>query len=170
MIWENKSLARIPLAFAAVCLAGGYAIAGRWIGVPIILLWCLAWWFMRKMPGSWTPPLLLAAAVCLSGFGLLSGAPTLLMIISAAAALAGWDLALMEQAPGSQVQIQRGTRLRSRHLQSLAIALLLGITTAALGSIARLQIPFWLMLLLVVLAFAALDRVARGLIVPGQKK
>lgn len=150
-------------AFAAACLAAGFALCGRWFALLLVGLWLLAWWLSRKISNPWMAPLLLEVGVCLAGLGVLAGAPFFLMILSAAAALAGWDLSFTEAAPGGPAQMQPGARLWNRRVQTLATAITLGVASAGIGAVVRLQVPFALMLLLVVLAFASLDRVMGAL-------
>jgi hypothetical protein len=97
------------------------------------------------------------------GVGLLLAAGPELMILSAALALAGWDLLLWEHALPADLPAAMLSRLAVSHYRSLALALALGLLAALAGGLLRLQLPFGVLIFLVLLALVSLDRLWRAL-------
>jgi hypothetical protein len=147
------------------CLTGGYGMAGFWpAGIAALLplaglgLAALAALAARR-PAGWLPAVCLAALVCLAGGGLLAGAPVLLMIGGATAALAAWSLANLDRALAGVPPSESEARLERVHLLTLALALGLGLLLGAAGALLPLPIPFALLVALVLLDLYSLDRV-----------
>jgi hypothetical protein len=119
----------------------------------------LAWLFAIKWPFGFLSSLALVFSVSLAAAGLLTGATPLLMMLGAALALAGWDVVLWNRDLASNSTSTPLTLIESKHYQSLAVALGLGLLAAIAGRMFRIQIPFGGMFLLVILAFIGLERV-----------
>jgi hypothetical protein len=111
------------------------------------------------------PSVALAASVSIGAAGLLTGAPSFLMILGVALALASWDLVLWDQilTDNSISSTQTMALLEARHYQSLALALVPGLLIALAGPLIHVQLPFMGLVLLVILALFSLDRVWRTL-------
>jgi len=150
---------------SAACLASGYAVTGQGIAVVIALLTLPLWLLARKRPVTVPPSVALATSVCIGAAGLLTRAPSVLMILGAALALASWDLVLWQQTltDNSISSAQTIALLETRHYQSLALALAPGLLIAITGPLIRVQLPFMGLVLLVILALFSLDRVWRTL-------
>ncbi len=149
----------VCLALSVLCLAAGYGIARQWIGTVIAISIGLAWLLARRYPDSWLPFICLLASVCLAVVGRLTGSPPLLMICGSGIALAVWDLLLLDVALESNSFGEQTRQYESKHLQSLILALGLGLFVAFLGRLVTLQIPFALLVLFVALAIFSLDRI-----------
>ncbi len=148
------------LGLGLICLAGGYGMAGQWVGASIVFLPVLALFFSRRLKSAWLlPSLCLVSLVGLAAFGLWVGAPTLLMILGATAALAAWNLDLRET---SSLTVT-ARRFEYKHIQSVALALGLGLVIAAGVRLVPLQIPFVFLVLIILLNLFSLDRVTRYL-------
>ncbi len=154
----RRILFAVCLALSVLCLATGYAIAGQWLGTVVAIIIGLAWLLARKYPALGLSLICLWASVCLAVAGQLTGSPPLLMICGSGIALAVWDLLLLDVALGSDSLGAQTRQYESKHLQSLILALGLGLFAAFLGRLMTLQIPFVLLLLFIALAVFSLDR------------
>jgi len=145
----------------ASCLVMGYAMVGQWGVLPLVIIASLVWIISRQSPSPWFSSAALAINISLAAAGRLTGASPFLMIPSAAAALASWDLTRFDQIlPGGSSSCA-GARLKKRHYQSLALALGPGLLIAVAGRIIVIHIQFVEMVLLVLLVTFTLDRVRR---------
>jgi len=149
----------ICLVASVFCLAGGYGLAGQWPGVVMSILTGFAWLLARKYPTVWLPLTCLVASVGLAVVGLLTGLPPWLMICGSGIALMVCDLLFLDVALGSNEPGEQTRRYEINHLQSLALALGLGLSGAFLGHWLHFQVSFFGVLFLVVLAVFGLDRV-----------
>ena len=159
----RKILALIfPLA-SLTCLAGGYLAAGQWLALPGLLVALLAWLLVWKWPFRWLPLAGLLLTVGLSAGGVFAGASPVLMILSVPFALAGWDLLLWNLALSASSPAAPSTLLARSHYISLAWAVGLGLLLALAGRLLRLQLPFGVLLFLVLLALLSLERLFHAL-------
>jgi hypothetical protein len=155
----RKTALIICLIFAALCPAAGYALTGKYPGVVASLLAGLLWLPARKNPHSWMPSILLIVSVTLSAAGLLIGLPFFLIVIGSVAALAGWDLLILNAELENSQSGEKTRQYESRHLQTLVLAVGFGIIATLLRYTANLRIPFFVMILLVAIMLFALDRI-----------
>jgi hypothetical protein len=159
----RKASFLVCLLAAAACLAGGYALAGFPAGVLFAVLALLAWLYAWRPANGWLAGLCLAASTCLAAVGILLQAPPSLMILGAVLTLATWDLLLLDHSMPSH-DLPPGSRLLEiRRLQSLAAVLGVGLFAAFASRLVSVSLPFGLMVLAVLLALFALDRLARYL-------
>jgi hypothetical protein len=157
----------LRLVFPIVCLASlglGYATTRSWIALVVLIITMLAWLFAIKWPDGFLSFSALVLSVGLAAAGLLTGATPLLMMLGAALALASWDLVLWNRISANHSPTPSLTLFESRHYQSLALALGLGLLAAVGGRLLRFQIPFGWMVILVILALFSLERIWRTLI------
>jgi hypothetical protein len=145
-----------PLAGTA-CLAAGYATAGRWTALPLVLLALLAWLLTFKWRSGFFPLAGLVLSVGLAAAGLFVSAPFLLMILGAVFALAGWDLVLFNRTLDANPPAGSISLLEQRHYRSLALALGFGLLVAVAGPAIRVRIPFGWMILLAIIALLSLE-------------
>ncbi len=113
------------------------------------------WLLARQYPTA-----CLTVSVCLAGLGLLVGASPFLMILSSTAALACWDLQLLDQSLSGCSISRKAKIFENKHIQSLLLALGAGLLLAFAGTMSMFQIPFGVMVLLVILAVLGLERVS----------
>jgi hypothetical protein len=142
-----------------MCLAGGYAMAGKWAGAAVAILAGTAWLLVRKYRAGWILFLCLLVSVVLAVAGLLTGSPAILMICGSAFALAAWDLLLFNSAMGNSSPDEQTRQYENSHLQTLALALGSGLLVALLGRLLSLKIPFLLLAIFITLAMFGLERV-----------
>ena len=154
----RKTFLVVCLVASALCLAVGYGLAGQWLGAVMALMTGLAWWLARKYPTAELPHICLLASTCLGVVGLLTGASPGLMIGGAAVALAVWDLLLLDVALGRDSSGEQTRRYEAKHLQSLALALGIGLSGVFLGRLLRLEVSFFVVVFFVALAVFGLAR------------
>jgi len=158
MTLRNRLFA-VFLVLFVVCLAAGYAMSGRWVGTAIAVLMGPAWWFARKSTASALPQICLFGSVALAVAGRLTGSPAILMIVGSAATLAVWDLLLLDSALNKKSSAGDARQYENAHLRSLMLALGLGLLVAVLAGLIQLQVPFFVLMLLIAFSLFALDRV-----------
>jgi hypothetical protein len=158
-MYSRKPFFVISLISLVLCLAAGYGIAGKWIGVLGAILMGTAWLFARKNTDPWLPFICLLASVGLAVAGRLLGAPYLLMILGAALALAVWDLKYLDAALGKNSFGAQTRRYENKHIQSLVLALGFALFVVLLGRFINIRIPFIVLMLLIAFVLFALDRV-----------
>jgi hypothetical protein len=90
---------------------------------------------------------------------MLIGSPPLWLLFGSALALVVWDLLLLDAALGNTSPIEQTRQYESQHLQSLMLALGFGLSTALLGRLLNIQIPFIVLVLCILFILIALDRV-----------
>ena len=155
----RKILNLVCLILTVLCLTSGYSKIGPGMaftaGLVILVVWLLAY----RWPASWFPSIALVVTIGLAVIELLQGAPALLMLAAAVLALVNWDLALLARQPRGSLSIRGFTLLERNHFQSLLVALGLAFPVMFIGRLVHFHIPFGLMVLLVLLAFASLMRV-----------
>jgi hypothetical protein len=147
------------LIVSVLCLAAGYWITGQWIGAVIAIAIGLGWLLARKYPLPELQLICLLASVGMAAIGRLTGSPPLLMICGSGTALAVWDLLLLDVALEGSSSGEQAHQYENNHLQSLILALGLGLFLAFLGRVVTLDIPFVLLVPLIALAVFSLDRV-----------
>ena len=155
----RKTLFVIGLSLFVLCLAVGYGIARHWIGVMIVNLLGPAWWFARKYPGSQLSLVCLLVSVGLAVVGRLLGAPPVFMIFGAAAALAVWDILLLDSALENHSWSEQTRAYENKHFQSLTLALGSGLFVALLGHLTKIELPFVLLMFFIIFILFALDRI-----------
>jgi len=151
-----------PLAGLA-CLVIAFIQVQQWLALAAVILPLLAWLFSARWTYRGLPLAGLLLSIALSGLGLLIGVAPVLMIISAALALAGWDLLLWHYTLPADLPAATLSRLAYSHYRSLALALALGLLAALAGRLLRLQLPFGVLILLVILALFSLERLWHSL-------
>ena len=157
----------LRLVFPILCVTSlgiGYATTRTWIAILVLVLTLLAWLSAIKWSVGFLSYLALVISVGLAADGLLSGATPLWMLLGAAFALAGWDVVLCNHTSADNSLTTRLTLFESKHYQSLALALGLGLLAVVVGRLFRFQIPFGWMVVLVILALFSLERIWRTLI------
>jgi hypothetical protein len=152
-----KTLTLACLFASPACLVAGFVNVAWWAsllaGSVASLAWLLAWYRSH----FWPPSAALVVNIALASAGLLSGVSPFSMLLCAVLAIAAWDLLSLEQALGDSMPGQAAARLEKAHLESLALALGIGLVAAAAGSLVHFRLPFAAMVLLVVLALLSLE-------------
>jgi hypothetical protein len=153
----------MSLVLSVACLGGGYAQTSLWLGALAALLPAAGFLFTLKNRADWLPRLCLLCDTGLALAGILEGTAAMLMLAGLTASLACWDLANLENALRTASQGTAGSQIEKKHLQWLFLALGLGLSLAAIGTLVMLQIPLIVVVLLVVVDAVSLNFVARYL-------
>jgi hypothetical protein len=159
MMTLRRLLCLTCLLAALACLSGGYIMAGQRWAASAVLLPTAALWFGRRLPAAWLPSASLVSLVCLAAGGLFVRAPAFLMISGATAALAAWNLVNLDRAMAGSLPVRAESQIEEKHFLTLAVALGLSLLLAAAGKLLPLQIPFALLIVLVLLDLFSLGRV-----------
>ncbi len=149
----------------AICLAAGYAVNGWGIAVMAGVSAGLAWGLANKWPATVLPLAAFVVSMAWAAARLLASTPSLLMILSAAFALASWDLVLFDHSLADNPISSPSTiaLFQNRHYRSLALALGLGLLIVLVGRTIQVQISFVIIGLFVLLALFSIDRIWRAL-------
>ena len=138
-------------AASASCLAVSYATAGRWPGAILSALTGVLFLVFHRRAARWVPTAFLLCILCLAVAGLSGGGSAFLMIGGVGLALATWSPVPYQGSPGKDANW--------RALVYPLAAIGPGLTLAAVGMTLSFRIPFFALLLLVVLNFLCIDRV-----------
>jgi DMSO reductase anchor subunit len=149
----------ICLAISTLSMAVGYGLAGQQIGAGVSLLIALGWLAGFKYRASYLVYFCMFGVVCLATAGLIIGITYWLMIAGLSFALAAWDIVLL-RISFFQNQSNSNTRaFENKHLQSLGIAIGIGLACSIPFHLVTFQLPFIVMLGLIVLAGLGIERV-----------
>ena len=154
----RKTLFVICLIISVLCLAAGYGIAGYWVGAAIAILMAPAWWLAQKDPASSLTTVCLSVSVGLAVVGRLIGCSPAWMIFGSTAALAAWDLVLLDSALGNHSSGEQNHRYENKHLQSLLLALGFALLAIVVGRFVNIQLPFVVLLFSIAFILFGLDR------------
>ena len=160
----RKILRLVCPIISVTCLGVGFATTGLWIATSVMAFSLLAWLFTIKWPFGFPPSWALVFSVSLAVTGLLTGAVHLLMLLGTALALAGWDVVLWDRSLTNHSPSALLTLIESKHYQSLALALVLGLLAIVAGRLVRFQVPFGWMVVLAILTLFSLERIRHTLV------
>jgi hypothetical protein len=155
----RKILFFICLAILVISQISVYALAGQWIGILCAIGLGFIWLFARKNTGTWLPHICLAASIILTTTGTLTGSYFSLSIIGSGFSLVVWDLLLFGASLKQTTFGDQTRRFENTHLRSLSMAAGFGILAGIIGRSLHLQIPFFLLVLMIIVAIFGLDRV-----------
>jgi len=155
----RKIIFFISLAILVISQVAAYSLVGQWIGILCAIGLGFLWLFVRKYSDTWLPHLCLAASLVLTATGTLTGSQFILSIIGSGFSLAVWDLLLFDDSLQKPIFTEQTSRYENTHLQSLSLAVGLGIFVGIIGRSLHLQTPFILVVLMIALALFGLDRV-----------
>ena len=146
----------LSLVMATACLGIGYALAGYWQIVPVLLGTFFFWAWMKKQSVAWSDSTFLLVYTVLAAAGVVIDLSVALMVITSAFTLASWDLLRFEQGLVGNASSHTDMALEKHHLRSLAVALVTGLLFAMLSLYIRLQLPFIVIVSLVLIALGGL--------------
>ncbi len=161
----RRTISLVCASMCTVSLAAGYATNGWGIVVMAVGSTGLAWWLAHKWPATLLPSVAFVISIAWGAAGLLTGAPALLLILSAAFALASWDLVRFNQILADNPISSTPTiaLFQNRHYCGLALTLGFGLLIVLAGRTIQVQISFVIMGLFVLLALFSIDRIWRAL-------
>ncbi|MCS6847243.1 MAG: hypothetical protein RMN52_05955 [Anaerolineae bacterium] len=160
MIWTPRLLlAAMSVALGALSL--GLALRDAAIFIPIFVVLGAAWAYSRHRGryglAAALANLTFTAVMAGAAIGLLIGALSALMLLSAVGALAAWDLAHFEQRMRALARVERAGDIERRHMRWLAAAVLGGAALAGLALTIRATLSFAVVFALGLLAALALS-------------
>lgn len=146
------------LALSVICLAAGFFLIGQWTGSACAAMVGLLWFLSRRRTIRWLPHVFLILSLAASAAVILSGGYPLLGMAGSVFALLAWDVHhLIGDLLGTPQKETIG-RFEHRHLRSLVLALGAGFLIASVGRMIRLQLPFILLFVIVLLILFGFDR------------
>jgi hypothetical protein len=147
------------LILSTLCWLGGYAFNNLWPGTVFSLILGLIWLLAWSHSSSPQALFCLIASIILGGAGVILGLMPWLMICGAAAALGAWDLLSLNLTLGKLTVSTENKLYENQHLKTLGLTLGAGLLIALLGELLSFQIPFFVLLLLVVGLIFLLERI-----------
>lgn len=153
------------LVLSVLALMLAFGLAQIWYGAAVVLgvglLGVFGWYSKEKTQSDWSIGLFWVGMVLLVAFGAFFDLNTVLLIIAVVGGLGAWDLVrfqkIAEQYSGSEDFLQ----LEKRHLMLLGITLLGGGILAVAVAFVRIQISFYLALVLGIILIFALSAIIR---------
>ncbi len=153
----TKNLSLLCILAALACTMAGFAAGGSWMAALPALAPAFLMLQARRIKESWLPTAALVLSTGLAAVGILSGVRPFLLALGVIAALASWDLVLLENSLRGGPP-QHAAFFEGRHLKSLALAMGVGVLAVGVGRAIQLSLPFGVLILLVVLILICLDR------------
>jgi hypothetical protein len=147
------------LLTAGVAAALGFGIRGLWVEMVVALGFTAMAIYAEH--SSWSERLAgpsLAGFAVLGGGGLLRGLPTLLGLITVAAALISWDLHYFRQRLAKVDHIEAEGALVKEHLQRLFVVVGLGVAAGGLALLIRVSYGAGILFLLGLILVFGLSR------------
>jgi hypothetical protein len=148
----------ICLALQVIYLSSGCILDGQWIGLVCVLGLGSLWIYARNKYVAWVPHLLFLSSLALAAIVILMGAQPVLVIIGSGFSLITWDLYLLNSDLQDSPIKEPARRYENRHLQLLMAAAVAAIFVAILGRFVTINLPFILLVVLILLALFGLDR------------
>lgn len=146
---------------AIICLVCPFGLAGQWSIMLAFAAGALLSWLFRSKIGAWFPSVLLVLYLLAACAGLLMNMEPAWMMVGVTAALGGWDLAQFRLRLQTGAWTDLVLQLERRHAQCLIAALSLGLLLALTGLFLRVQLPFGVIVFIILLALGSLYRFAR---------
>lgn len=154
----GKTILYLTICIAAVSLSIGYVLAGISLGVVVILL-NAAFWLLGEWRGwRWAASVNLILFVLLTIAGLLFGTSPIFGIITAVAALVGWDYSHFTRYLAQVENVEKQTIIEKQHQQRILVVAGGGVVVSAVAATLRLNFGFGLALLLGLIAIIGFSR------------
>ena len=147
------------LFITTISLSLGFGLEGRWVGVLIVLILAALWLSARRNRTSqWLPTGLLILQIGTAITGLVMDCEPFLMINGIAPALGMWDIAQFQRRIKDDEGHTWGKLLDRQHYQSLGLALGCGVLLSNAGLVMRVQLPFGITTLAILISLFGLTR------------
>ena len=147
-----KMLTGLSCLTSTGCLLVGSYLAELWFICWAVLGMIILWISFRKKPGIWPISIILIIYIVFAVAGLLLGLSPYLITIGCMAAMALWDLVLLNRNIVSEPLQPNVVLLEKLHLHALSIAIGLGLLLSILSLNIHLHLPFGLVVGLTILA------------------
>jgi hypothetical protein len=149
-------------SLSILCQMAGYAGMGGWIWILAGMGLAAIWLLSRKYETRIVASLALIVTVGLAVTGIALGYSGWLLIASAAFGLAAWDVLLMGAKTRDSWDDSDWASYRDDHLKTCLLVVVGGLVLALLGRQINLQIPFVVMMGLVIIGVYLMGRVWRN--------
>ncbi len=146
------------LALMVICQAAAFLLIGQWAGSVCVVGMGTFWFLSRRRTNQWLPHMFLFLTMAVSAAIILSGGYPLLGMAGSVFALMAWDAHQLISDLQGTTQKETTSRFEQRHLWSLILASGTGLSIAIIGRMIRLQLPFILLFVFVLLILFGLDR------------
>lgn len=143
---------RTCLVVSIACLGLAYVQSGYWWILLAFPAMAVFWTAFKQGSVFQTVSGLLSSYVFLAAAGIVTGLSVVLLAVGCTTALACWDLTIFGHEFTHQTSRNDDPRLERHHLQSLGLALLVGLILAFVSSYLELNIPFIAVVFLVLVA------------------
>ena len=147
---------KIAVAIATLSLFVGYLLAGYWWILPVQLVVIFCWGFTKNNEKFNPASALLFVYILLAAIGISLNLSAVLMILACSTALASWDLIHFERSIAGDRVHKENASLANHHIRSLALAISVGMLLALIAFLINLQLPFWGIIVLVLMAMGSL--------------
>jgi hypothetical protein len=155
----RKTLFFFCWGLSTLLAVAGFWQIGFWQGEIAVVICALVWLFIRKKFSKFC----LGSSIAVAAAGLLLGVPSLFMLFSAGLSLASWDLTLMDLSLAANSPGQTAKLYQSMRLRTLGFVLGAGIIVIFFGRYLSFQVPFFVMVLFIILAIFSFDRILNAL-------
>jgi hypothetical protein len=146
-------------ALSVSMLAIGYAQDSILLSAGAVFITLPLWVLASKKTSGWLPDFALVTSSVVASIGVYIGTSPYFMILTAVFGLAGWDLINLDHNLTNTSNPDLSKLVEQKHFHSLLLALGAGGSLALLGLTVQFQIPFGLLLLMIIAIFLSFDRI-----------
>jgi hypothetical protein len=146
----------LSLTISGGSSSAGYILAGKWPALAVFPTLFMIWLFAKKISVFWSASSVMVIQVIYTAIGIIIDLYLPLMLIAGATALISWELILWHIDSQENLTDPNLSLLEKNHLISLGAASVIGFILMLIGLSLRLQIPFFLNIALVLIAFGGL--------------
>jgi hypothetical protein len=139
-------------ALSVICLGLAYMREGRWWILAVLAAMSIFWLAMKRWSLFGSASALLLIYLAAAATGVLTNLPVPLLVTGCTFALVSWDLALFSEKMETNPSSPLAALMERAHLRSLAGACGGGLLLALLSTAIHVDLPFIIVLLLVLLA------------------
>lgn len=156
-------LTAVAIMAATASLALGYGAGTSRIWMLSIVALGLLWLIGRRLQRPWVGSLLFIVFIAVAALGLSLGVSPGWMLAAAVAALMAWDLEWFWWRTVRVAHVESERELIRHHMSRLLAAISVGLLLGGLSLDWRIELNFWMALLLGLLAIISLSRALRAL-------
>lgn len=154
----RETLFDASLSLLVLSLCAAYIMAGRWPGALCAASLGGLWFLTRNHDQRWYSHIYLLLSLALAAAAIMTHAQPVPAILAAGLSLVTWDLNLLMYDLRSSLPKESTKRYEQRHLQSVAMASIVGLLIALMGRLVPLNLPFIVLVVLILLSLFALDK------------
>lgn len=151
----------VHMLAAVAALSTGYAITGHPFAALVVVFVGLLWFTARQRNAAGVEGLLLTLFILAGGIGFWLGVPGWLGLIGVVAAMGAWDLDHFLQRLSAVERVEFDSGLGREHLRRLGLVELIGLVIGFFALTFRIEVPFWVESLFVLLAIIGIWQIIR---------